>query len=785
MSRLAWFTALSVLLMGCPSDSPSEKTDGSEVALTIAATNACGKNVLPVPSREQLLAGEALTMSVTVRGVDPNNSSGAVTGGTEVELFVGDPNEEPPTALQGGWFLSALAPSACFTGNEARNCELEERNISRGIKFTGFTARGSFHCVERGDHFLHARLVETDPEDRGTKHIRYRPGGVGEYAEVFTQRTRGFPVRCVPLPQYIDECGNPQGELGPLEVGTDATDGGDGGDGEMGIDMDIVPSWALEYIPLNAGDEIIGIRGAAGGRPFQVELKFQVKELDLPLPGVEVEFTLGDTHPPGLNIDPRDGVLVATSPDGIATVTLVAGGTPGVASVSARARRDFETETPEGGCQASAECGGDDDCDDDSCDVCVDQVCYERQFQDSTSQVVTIRAGIPSHRGLHFMCEHRVLPAFEGRRAPADEDEQDRWGLSNEAGTDCFVQIADRVNGRVDTGTQVFFLTEAGTVTQAAAADEDGRATTHLRIGLPPPLDVPPEPYEIEAGYPGPYNPRDGLVRLVVVSRGEEDFLDLNGNKVFDDDDMQHPWHQLSDPFIDSDDDGEFDLGAEEWRDGDDNGQFTDPNFEWDADLEIWTSTTVLWVGDFASLETFVPREDRVRSPACSTEVAFECLDPEGETCQLNPSRPPDPNDPNGNYNVPTITGPGGGFRVFFTYRDINGNCLGGRAVGSAEIAMDGDFIVGGNAAEVALDSVCNAGPNGQPLGGTVSWTVRSTVVENEEFPPFVRTVDELTIDGEYERTLGRDDSYNCTVNVQTVIGEPPMMEGGGEGGGG
>lgn len=767
MSRLASFTALALLLMGCPSDGSSAKTDGSDVALTIAATNACGKNVLPVPTRDQLVGGEALTMTVTVRGVDPNNSSGAVVGGTEVELFGGDQNEDPPTPTQGGWFVSAVA-----AGNA-----LEARNISEGIKFTGFTARGAFHCVERGDHFLHARLIERNPENRAEKFVRYRPGGVGEYVEVYTQRTRGFPVRCVTPAQYIDECGALPGELGPLEFGTDATDGGDASDAEMGIDMEFVPSWRLEYIPLNPGDEIIGIRGAASGRPSQVELKFQVKELDLPVPGVEVKFSRGDTHPPGLNIDPRDDVAVTADRDGIATVTLIASGSPGVATVSARASRDFEADTPENGCQSSAECGADSDCTDDSCDVCVDQVCYERQFQDSTSQVITIRAGIPSHRGLQFACEHNVLPAFTGRRVAEDEDATRGWSLSNEPGTDCFVQVADRVNGRVDTGTQVFFLAEAGTVTQAATADEDGRAATHHRLGLPPPLDVDPEPYEVQAGYPGPFNPRDGLVRLVAVTRGEEDFLDLNGNKVFDEDDLQHPWHQLSDPYIDSNDDGVFNIGEEEYRDGDDDGEFTEPNFEWDADLEIWTTTTVLWVGDFSSLERFVPPEERLRAPACSKEVRFDCLDPEGETCLLNPSIPPDPADPEGHYNAPTVTGVGGGFRVTVTLRDINGNCLFGRGEGTVSIGIAGEWNIGGNPEEVALEGCGTA--DGAVLGGSVSWIVRSSVPPGPEgMDPFVREADELTIDGAWARTAGRADAYHCAVNIGTIIGEPPMMEG-------
>ena len=520
--------------------------------------------------------------------------------------------------------------------------------------------------------------------------------------------------------------------------------------------MEILPSWALEYIPLEPGQEIIGIRGAAGGRPFQVELTFQVKELDLPVPGAEVEFKLPDTHPPNVAIDPSAG-KVTTDASGVARVTVIAGGTPGVVNVSARAQRDFEGDTPEGGCASAEECGGDTNCDDGACDVCVDEVCYQRQFQDSTSQVIVIRGGIPSHRGFQFVCEHPVLPAFSTRRAPENRNEQDIWVVPNEPGTDCFVQVADRVNGRVDTDTQVFFLSEAGTVDQASAIDEGGRAATHLRIGLPPPKDVEPFDYEVAAGYEGPYNPRDGVVRMVAVTRGEEDFLDVDGDKVWNEAvDLQHPWHQLSDPFIDYDDDGEFDDGAEEWRDGDDSGDFTFANDEWDADLEIWTSVSVLWVGDL-----FFPAQEDGPAIPCPG-VTYSCVnDPSAPgTCREN--------DVDAVNRPPSIVGEGGAFLVHARFADINGNCLDGRQQGVISIAIDGEWNIGG----AAEDERFRCFQDGLPIAGTTTWRIRTNLVDDGE--SFTDEVNDMTIEAEWERILGEDDGISCTIPVRVTVGNPP-----------
>ncbi len=711
---------------GCDS-SPGGTGDDPPPTLVLSATNSCGKNILPVPTREQLQSGTYETMTVSVRGVDLANSSGTFTGGTPVELFVA--KEDTPADAEGsadvlgdegiGWFLSALDEGADAP-----------KHISAGIKFTGDIARDSFFCTKSGTARLFARVLD------------YQPGGSGEIQDVYTNR--GFPVRCAPKAVYEAECGQVNDAF--VDVAFDMGPDSDASDAEAGMDAERIPTWAINYLPLNPGEEVIGIQGSGGGRPDQVELKFQVTEFDQPLAGVEVRFELPEQRPPNVEVDPSSAT---TDENGIASVRLKAGGTPGVVSVRATATRLFERNTPEGGCAEAAECVGMDP-------VCRDEICYERQRSESRSQTVVIRGGIPSHRGMQLVCEYPVLPGFTRRVASDDRNVDDHWGIPSEPGTDCSVQLADRVNGMVDTQVQVFFLTEAGVIRQAAPVDEAGIATTHLRINEPHPFDTDPEPWEVELGFDGAYNPRDGLVRIVAVTRGEEDFVDVNGDKIFDDaEDFQHPWQQLSDPFIDANDNGEADLGTEEFRDGDNSGDFTFPNAEWDNDVEIWTSANVLWVGDLVG--------------ACAN-FRFACaVDRDGQEipgCQMQTLR-----DGTVLTDVPPIINqPLGAFTATSWWRDDNGNCPAGRDVGSIQAAAAGSWVVGG-LNPIETRDLCFHGPGGQPYSPDVTWTFGNRYEPTEDE---LLEEDELNFTYNHQAVLGRAVRGTCTFLVQTRLAALP-----------
>jgi hypothetical protein len=466
-----------------------------------------------------------------------------------------------------------------------------------------------------------------------------------------------------------------------------------------------------------------------------------------------------------------------TNSGGAVTVRLIAGNTPGLAVVRAVAMR-LPTNTAE-----RAALFNDSGCVDDggegyecmfeaNCSRTVnerDGAAREELCEVDRSGQVVIIGGIPSGRGMELDCADDILPAFSTR-------EDERWVTSNEPGTDCTLQLADRVNGRVSLGTQIFFLTEAGTVNQVGQTDPDGRAVMQHRVGQPPPVDVEADEYELEAGYfEDGYNPRDGLVRLVAVTRGEEDFTDRNGDKIYTPgEDIIEPGQDLPEPYIDTNDNGRWDPD-EEFRDANGDGVWTDVNGEWDANTEIWTSTTVLWVGELFSC---YDGADWARKPDCGcldqatgNPVDYDCRENVGQLLQENrvlEARCDDqaPNNPCGapqERGSPFEIGPdpGSRIRVVATMLDINGNCLNARRQGSYQFsAGDGIDLIG--PVEGPLNDCYSAfeKPLGRPIGisavdsggsevlpnieltvnylgiNQISWTINGTVLVRRELPP-------------------------------------------------
>lgn len=590
-------------------------------SLSIVASSACNLNVLPVPTAEDVANGTVLTANVVATGSDPRNSGGLMTAGTEVVMFIAG-DDEGGGGGEGGRFISS---------NEG---------TSEPIPMNGRQARDAFFCTSQGTVTLHARIAE------------YAPGGTEPIQEVRTLGTRGWPIRCVSQAAYLAQCGAPPADFGVDGDVMDAGVDGGGSDADVGPDMmPIPPNWGIAYQRLADEDAVIGIRGSGSGRPDNVRLDFLVTEDGMPVGGVPVEFFLPDRAPPNVAIEAIDNI---TRADGIASVRLIAGGTPGVVSVRARAT-------------------------------------YRDEMEEDRSQTITIRAGIPSLRGMSMLCEYPIIPAFSSRISPT------RWLFGQGEGVNCQVQLADRVNGRVDRSTQVFFLTEAGTVDQVATIPEDGSGlvSTTLFIGPPAPFDTQPLEYEVNANWGSGFNPRDGLVRVVAVTRGEEAFTDLDGDNIYTAGvDLLEPAQDLPDPYIDMDDDGEWqDRGdpcsprddecpREEFRDADNDGTWTPANEEWDADTEIWVSTTVLWVGRIANIEPPI----------------IEC----GGACNLNA---PLPNSGCPGGQAFYVDG-GGQVSITTLAYDNNGNCPDARVDGTVSITVEGAAlaVLGGNTREFEGD---------------------------------------------------------------------------------
>lgn len=764
-------SAFALSIAGCD-DGADPGDDPTEPSLRVLGTTDCGKIFLPTVLPDELRNEQFRTMAITVSGRDPTTASGQIAANTEVQLSQTAEGGEGAVA-----FLSAYATGRA--SNLDQLMALEQAGASTPLTFVTGTAADRIICVTPGQVRISARVADYN--------------GVA----VSTATPQTFVVVCQTPAQYEVSCGEPVvPDMGLPDMDLPDGDVPDGGGGDMSdVDMgdDRPGLWSISFVPPEDPSElIIGIRNSGLGRTDNVALQFQVGELGSPLPDIPVKFVLSSITQPGVTVsgsgngaanvweDAEEGEsIVLTGAAGVSSVRVIAGGTPGLAVLRAVALRLPEEPA------ARAQLFTDADCTDDGRDGynCMFEAYCRRTLReqdgaeretlcqaDRSSQVV-IRAGIPSGRGMQLDCDEDVLPAFTRR-------EGDRWLVSNEPGTDCELQVADRVNGRVDEGTQIFFLTEAGTVNQFGRLDEDGRAITHHRVGLPPPRDVRPDDYELDAGYyRDGFNPRDGLVRLVAVTKGEEDFNDTNGDKIFSPGtDILEPGQDLPEPYIDVNDNGEWDDG-EEFRDANNDGVWTDSNGEWDSNTEIWVSTTVLWVGELFSCYGSEGQWDNNPDCGCllpdGERAQYECEDHVGQqqrdfrtvtvACTNDLCAVPGRGDACEGSAFELL--PGARFGVETRFWDINGNCLNGRGEGSVAFnAPAGIEITSGGNGDLLRRDCFSAFE--RPIGQVLRTNVLDTGMGGQPLATLAASVNYRTIDG---------DQLTHTTNVSLCRVAPVM----------
>lgn len=660
-------TLIALCAVGCTSE--TQPFDPAAPTLTLVTSGPCdGENIVPLATEDQITGTDLPPAArLTVTGIDAGNASGDLTPGTRVTFEVVDPESEEDQLRAGfGGFVSTR-------GQEIPG----ERVASEPIEFVGRTATESFYCVGPGTVLIRATVEAYEPAAGG---------------DTRTLETRTLPVRCMEQMVYRRTCETGMAPDGGGPVGDGGVDPTDGGPSDAGGDMgdgaiNAPPGeFTINFVPPADPSELeIGIRGSGLGRPDSVLLQFRVSRLDQPVVGRTVTFELPANRPPNVRLIPDEAV---TDAQGIAQVRVLAGGSPGVLTVKA-STTDDDPETDE------------------------DEEPTDR------SGVVVIRGGVPSAAQMQFECDDLIIPAFITRLGADDW----RLGQAEDDGTECTVQLADRAGGHADAGTRVFFLTEAGSVTQQALGDETGLARTRHRVGPPVPYDTDPLPYEEANGFDGVFNPRDGLVRLVAVTRGEEAFTDFNGNKIFDDAiDVVLPGQDLGEPYIDINDNGRYDNDenagiVEVFRDTNGNGSWDGPNDLWDDDAEIWTSTLVLWVGNLHR----DPLDPDIRSIFSYCLGDFRC------------SREPfDGNCPRSDFYLDF----GGTVFLETRFADRNGNCPDGYESGSSTINIDGalvadndgfDFI---NRCFARVDEAGDPITIPHPLSGEPSYVVGDGKVE-------------------------------------------------------
>jgi hypothetical protein len=230
----------------------------------------------------------------------------------------------------------------------------------------------------------------------------------------------------------------------------------------------------------------------------------------------------------------------------------------------------------------------------------------------SVAHAVAVRGARPSANGFYFHCEHASLPVYTT--------------IANFETMSCTVRLTDRYGNRVGIPTVVSFATEAGAIAASTTTvpfdidnpdnSAEGTAsvtfTTDMGNGNTPADVAPLGP--TAAQFPWPrgqepsytfgsltVNPRDQLVTIIAMTRGEEAFQDANGDGIFT---AGEAFVDQGDAYVDANDNGAYDAapasGLPEIRFcglNADCSTYHGPNGTWDADTVIWKPTWVVFTG--------------------------------------------------------------------------------------------------------------------------------------------------------------------------------------------
>lgn len=201
----------------------------------------------------------------------------------------------------------------------------------------------------------------------------------------------------------------------------------------------------------------------------------------------------------------------------------------------------------------------------------------------TSSTGVSIGGGIPSY-------SHLSVAASRLNLAGLDYD-----NLQSTITT----YLADRFgNFNVLQGTSVSFYAEAGAIDRNNTTNETGSTSVTFRTQAPMPSTS-------AVAYTGFFpaaltgNPNVGLASIIAVTRGEECFVDNNGNGVYDGSaiDSFPAGCDIGEPFIDADGDGNRGAGTEFYIDANQNGVYDGPNTVWDGNLMIWKEIEIAFSG--------------------------------------------------------------------------------------------------------------------------------------------------------------------------------------------
>ena len=225
------------------------------------------------------------------------------------------------------------------------------------------------------------------------------------------------------------------------------------------------------------------------------------------------------------------------------------------------------------------------------------------------SHPIAVRGARPSASGFYFRCGRINLPVYTTT-------------LQYETSA-CVVRLKDRDGNRVGIPTPVSFATEAGAISASAVTKafdfndptdpEEGSVTvtfsSDLGNGFRPADTAPlaadatqfPKPRGAEpstgsnctTASASCQNPRDQLVTIIAMVRGEEAFVDANHNGQYDTGEL---FVDQGDPFVDSNDNDIYDSASEvRFCGSSDCSAYHGPNGVWDSDRTLWVPTWVVF----------------------------------------------------------------------------------------------------------------------------------------------------------------------------------------------
>ena len=172
----------------------------------------------------------------------------------------------------------------------------------------------------------------------------------------------------------------------------------------------------------------------------------------------------------------------------------------------------------------------------------------------------------------------------------------------------CQVVLEDRTGAALPHAPLRLYA-EAGTFVDVPATPDAARAIyylapaliTHYPADVAPTVDEAPLAVEGEDLIPGAkeQNPRDGLVTLLAVTRGDEAFTDVNGDGAWE---AGEPFVDEGEPFLDVDDDGVYDPAVDiACCDSNGNGVVDGPDGSWSHDVWLGREAHILWTGPVAA----------------------------------------------------------------------------------------------------------------------------------------------------------------------------------------